>query len=893
MKKRTKKSGGPAGTPGLRQRAEERLRQQTALLRELSKQDIERLVHELGTHQIELEMQNEELRAAQEEIEESRRKYADLYDFAPVGYLTLDRDGMILEANHTAGILLEKPKRTLRGRRLSMNIVAQDHARFRSHIDAVFTQLTRQACELRLRSTEQGEFPVRLESIAALDLGDHPVHMRTALIDITERVRAEQSLKESEERFRILADSAPVLIWVNGLEGAEFVNRAYIEFVGVSREVEVRRYDWAKFVHPEDRERYVAAYLDCFARRAPFEAQFRFRRADGVYRWMKSTGRPRFTPEGRFLGYVGSTVDITDIKEAEAEREEVLRRERAARQEAEEGRRILDALLEFIPEGIAIADAPHVTLRMISRYGQEIIGPIAGARPEEWRVMRPDGAAPASPEELPLFRAIRRGAVIINEEWTVRKPDGSTLMLLCNAGPIRDGQGRIVKGVIAWREITERKQMEDAIRYQASHDLLTGLPNRTLFMDRLNHEIAQARRHHTLLAVMFLDIDRFKTINDSLGHGVGDELLKQVAERLRSAVRESDTVSRIGGDEFTILLTDIVYSDDAAAIAKKVMASFRKPFSFGSHDFSVSASVGIGVFPQDGEYADELLKNADIAMYHAKEQGRNNYQFYSPALNIRTIERMILENGLRRTLERGELTVYYQPQMHIATCQVGCAEALVRWKHPELGLLGPEQFIPLAEEIGFIVPIDEWVLYTVCRQNRQWQDEGAPPLCVTVNLSARQFQHPGLVDLVSRILRETSLGAQYLGIEITETIAMQETAITMDNLKGLSSLGVKCSIDDFGTGYSSLSYLKRLPIAKLKIDKSFIKGLTGDPDDQAIVNAVIGMSHSMHIAVVAEGVETEAQVAYLRSAGCDELQGFVVSEALPAEEFMKVAALYR
>ncbi|MBZ0156399.1 MAG: EAL domain-containing protein [Alphaproteobacteria bacterium] len=436
----------------------------------------------------------------------------------------------------------------------------------------------------------------------------------------------------------------------------------------------------------------------------------------------------------------------------------------------------------------------------------------------------------------------------------------------------------------------ERKGIEEAMRHMAHHDTLTGLPNRRLFMDIVTIELAQAHRSHRKLAVLFLDLDRFKEVNDTLGHEAGDELLQEVARRLRANIRESDTVARIGGDEFNITLTDIAHAEDIAVIAQKIMHSFQSPFLIAGHSLHITASIGISVYPDDSEEIDTLFRFADIAMYYAKELGKNTYRFYDPAINIRSIERMKFESYLRQAIERGELSVYYQPQIDIRTGRIICAEALVRWRHPELGLLPAKRFIPAAEETGFITSMDEWVLRTACAQCKAWYTTGDLPVCVTVNLSARGFQNPELVATIARILDETGLSPDCLDIEITESMAMHDMENTTKQLNELTAMGVCISIDDFGTGYSSLSYLKRLPVQRLKIDRSFVKDIMIDPGDRAIIKAITAMAHTMKMRVVVEGVETEEQLSFLRETQCDEAQGYLFNEPLSPEQFAALVA---
>ena len=442
-------------------------------------------------------------------------------------------------------------------------------------------------------------------------------------------------------------------------------------------------------------------------------------------------------------------------------------------------------------------------------------------------------------------------------------------------------------GMIACLLEDEREAAELAaveIAHVAYHDALTGLPNRPLFMDRLIVALAQVRRTSQQLAVFFLDLDRFKDINDSLGHHAGDTLLKAAAERIRRSVREGDTVARFGGDEFTLLIPRIENIEDAAKIAQKIMDALKLPFLIGDQELFVTASVGIGIFPSDGVDPETLVRNADTAMYRAKEQGRDAYQLYAPAMNATAVERLALENQMRKALTQRELRLFYQPLVDLASKRIVGLEALIRWQHPELGLLQPAQFISTAEVSGLIIPIGKWVLQTACRQIQQWQKRVDPDFTVSVNLSARQFQQLDLVSSVAEALDETGIDPQTLELEITESNAMHNTAMTMQTLRELKNLGVRISMDDFGTGYSSLNYLKNFPIDTLKLDQSFVRDVTTNRSDAAIVSAVISMAHSLDLKVVAEGVETEEQLAFLRQQRCDVIQGFLFSAPMSAEQ---------
>ena len=456
----------------------------------------------------------------------------------------------------------------------------------------------------------------------------------------------------------------------------------------------------------------------------------------------------------------------------------------------------------------------------------------------------------------------------------------------CAYSRLLDEQGDVIGLIGVAADITERKRAEARLMQLANFDTLTSLPNRALFHDRLAHALAKAHRSKKMVALLFLDLDRFKTINDSLGHYAGDELLKSVAERLQKNAREDDTVARLGGDEFTVILEGITYNEDATIVARKILEVMGQPFYLDGHEVFVTTSMGIAIYPLDGDNSDDLLKNADTAMYRAKEQGRNGYRFYTADMNAKAVEHLIMESSMRHALERNEFEVYYQPQIDVHSRELTGFEALLRWRHPDLGLLYPNQFLPLAEDNGLIVIIGEWVLHHVCGQAALWQRTGLPPVRVAVNLSGRQFRQENLVESVARALQESGLSPQLLELEITENFLLDNIQSAVITLNRLHDLNVQLAMDDFGTGYSSLSYLKRFPLNSLKIDQSFVRDISTDPDDAAIAEAIIALAKTLRLRVMAEGVETEEQLYFLRSRGCDQAQGFLINEAIPADQVL-------
>ncbi|MCL5060716.1 MAG: EAL domain-containing protein [Candidatus Thermoplasmatota archaeon] len=562
-------------------------------------------------------------------------------------------------------------------------------------------------------------------------------------------------------------------------------------------------------------------------------------------------------------------------------RSEQKARETIARLRDSESR--MQAMLNNVDEGIVtISGTGEIELfnpgaeRLFGFRNEEAVGKnVSLLMPEPYR----------SEHDAYIERYLRTGeahVIGVGREVTGQRKGGEIFPMDLRISEFYLAGRRHFIGVM--RDITQRKAAEAKILHLANYDALTGLPNRNLAQDRILQAIARAQRSGTQFAVMFIDLDHFKTINDSLGHNMGDLLLQRVAGRILACLREEDTVGRQGGDEFIVLLGSLDFPQDAAVVAHKILHALSTPYSINERDLHTSASIGIAIHPEDGRDVETLLKNSDTAMYHAKESGRNNYQFFAHEMNVAAAERLLLETSLRRAIAGGEMLLHYQPLVSLADGRIVATEALVRWKHPELGFVDPARFIPVAEDSGLIAPLGEWVLRQACLQLKQWHALGIQPPRMVVNLSSRQFREKNLVRIFSGVFRETGVEPRWLGLEITESVIMENPEVTIGILKELKALGIELSLDDFGTGYSSLSYLKRFPIDKLKIDQSFVHDITTDPDDEAMVTAIISMARHLNIRVVAEGVETEAQLAFLREHGCDEYQGYLFSRPLPADE---------
>lgn len=552
------------------------------------------------------------------------------------------------------------------------------------------------------------------------------------------------------------------------------------------------------------------------------------------------------------------------------------------RERAEEGLRLSAKVFENTVEGVIITDAETRILAVNSAFSR-----ITGYRFEEVLHLTPRILKSGRHDAefySEMWQSLQQSGQWVGEVWNKRKNDEIYPERL-TIGVVRDTAGEVGHYVGVFSDISEIKRSQEKLDFLAHHDLLTNLPNRLLFNQRLRQSIALAQRHQRQLAVIFIDLDHFKNVNDTLGHDLGDELLKRVAADLSSHVRESDTLTRIGGDEFILLLDEIEAPRHAGAIAEKFLHLLSKTVMISNYEIVISASIGISFFPTDGQDVTSLVKNADTAMYYAKTHGRNSYHFYAPAMSEYARERVQFEALLRRSIERNELTLHYQPQVDLVTGQLVGAEALVRWNSTELGPVSPVRFIPIAEDMGFIPTLGEWVLRSACRQVKEWDEAGFSLPCISVNLSIKQLEHGDIVATISRVLAATGLSASRLEMEVTESAIMDNEQV-IGFMDGLRALGVQLAVDDFGTGYSSLSRLRRLPVQKLKIDRSFVSDVTSEPSREAIVRAVIALANALSLQTIAEGIETEVEAQFLRREGCQLAQGFLYSRPVPPGELL-------
>jgi diguanylate cyclase (GGDEF)-like protein/PAS domain S-box-containing protein len=710
-----------------------------------------------------------------------------------------------------------------------------------------------------------------------------------ALHYLIERKASREALQASEARFREMSDASPLGIFVSDAQGAcIYTNVAYQRISGLSFEQTLGT-QWATAIHPEDRPQVLAEWRAAAMGSEPFQTEYRYLREDGSVVWTRVSSAPML--DGLLgLGRVKTVEDITERKANEL----MLRLAEEALFEEKERAQVT---LNSIGDAVLCTDLPgnvtylNVVAEAMTGWSREqAIGrPLA----EVFRIINDTTRETA---ENPAQRAIADDRTVALAAGSVLiRRDGFESAIEDSSAPIHNRDGKVTGAVIVFHDVSETRFMALKMAHLAQHDFLTSLPNRLLLTERLTQAIGLAQRHTKQVALLFLDLDHFKNINDSLGHAIGDLLLQSVAERLLAKVRTTDTVCRQGGDEFVILLAEIEQTQDAARVAQSLIDAFARPHLVGGHELHVTLSIGISVFPDDGVSADSIIQNtdtvmqnADTAMYHAKTIGRNNYQFFRAEMNTRAVRRLFIENSLRRALRQDEFLLHYQPQIDLVSGTITGSEALILWQDPEHGLVLPGQFVPIAEECGLIVPIGRWVLREACRQVQVWLVAGLRAVPVSVNVSAVEFRHSNFAEGVALILKETGLPSSYLELELTESIIMHDTKASAAVLEALKAMGVKLAIDDFGTGYSSLSYLKRFPIDTLKIDQSFVRDIASSTDGATIVGAVIGMGKNLQQRVIAEGVETLEQLAFLKTRQCAEGQGYLFSKPLLAEDFSRL-----
>ncbi len=685
-----------------------------------------------------------------------------------------------------------------------------------------------------------------------------------SFMDITER-------KIAEEKYRNILENIQEGYFEVDLAGNfTFFNDAVPRVLGYSREELIGMNNRLYTPDRETARKVFQAYHHVYQTGIPLkEVGWHIIRKDGTKRYIEGSISLLKDAHGKPIGFRGITHDVTERNQAEE----------ALRQSEEKYRNIL----ENIQEGYF-----EVDLVGNFTFFNDSLCRITGCSREELQGANYKRFSDQENSQKVLMafnKVYKTGEPTEGFDWLIIRNDGSTRYIEASVSLKQDSAGHVsgFKGVI--RDITERKRIEQELNHMATHDVLTGLPNRLMFSQLLDHAIQSAQRNKKQLAVLFIDLDRFKIINDSLGHEAGDKLLKEMALRFKQSLRTVDVVGRLGGDEFTILVEDFSDLKQLEFLAKKILATVMQPFAIMKEECRVTASIGISVFPQNGLDEQSLMKNADIAMYFAKEEGKNNFQFYSDTLRSMSNERLSIETNLRHALERNELFLHYQAKLDLKTRAITGVEALLRWNNPQIGQITPTQFIPIAEETGLIVPIGRWVIKTACAQNVAWQKQGLPPVCMAVNLSLRQLMHERFPEDVQMVLNETGMLPGLLELEVTESMVMHNPSRFIPILTKIKEMGIRLAIDDFGTGYSSLAQIKNFPIDTLKVDRSFIRNLPQDSDNKAITEAIIIMGKNLSLTVVAEGVETKEQENFLKDQVCDEMQGFYFSKPISPDGF--------
>ncbi len=752
----------------------------------------------------------------------------------------------------------------------------EDRRRLEESVEKVMANTGRPGIDIRLRLRDGTEKIVHIQGEVTLGADGRPVRVSGTLQDITERKAIETALRLSESRYKEAQRLAKIGNWEWDLAtNANWWSDELFRILDLDPEVHEASFDnFICRVHPDDREMLIQGTRNVNVGNVRLEpVRIRLVLGGGRRKVVELRIEIRGDECGRPRSVIGTIRDVTERWELETQLRDSEER--------------YSSTVELAAIGIA-----HVDLEGRFMWANKQLCDMLGYGMDELLgltirdVSHPEDVD-VTTEDRTRLHANEIDSLTTEKRYVRR--DGETIWVRIKSTLKRNAEGAPLYDISIVEDISERKIAEARIRYLATHDDMTGLPNRATFGELLNHTIETTRRRDGQCAVLFIDLDRFKVINDSLGHEAGDQLLREMSARLSRCVRMSDMVARLGGDEFVVLLKDCG-APAAADVAAKVLAAVIEPVTIMEQECRVTASIGIARFPDDAVDALSLMKHADVAMYLAKEEGKNNYQFYSPETSPMSVERLILEAQLGRALEQTEFSVKYQPQVCLATGRIVGTEALLRWWNPQLGTVSPAQFIPVAEDTGLIVPIGKWVLRTACEQNVAWQRQGLPAVVMSVNLSPRQFKDPNLLCDIAEVLEQTGMAPGFLELEITEGVIMHDLDQVAERIAGIKRLGVRLAIDDFGTGYSSLSQLKRFPIDTLKIDRSFIRDIPGSVEDTAITEAVISLGKTLGVKIVAEGVETAPQCAFLRESGCDHMQGFHFSKPCHPDAFAELLA---
>jgi diguanylate cyclase (GGDEF)-like protein/PAS domain S-box-containing protein len=799
-------------------------------------------------------------------------RYRLIVDTAAEGYWRIDAQGRTVDVNGALCRMLGYGPEEMLGRSPVEFADAENQAILRYQIGRIRTTLHR-AYELTLLRKDGSTIPLMFHTTTQHDARGEVEGAFAFVTDLSALKAAEAALRASDARWQFALEGSGQGVWDWDLDSDRvFYSSLWKAMLGYEEDAVGDLFaEWERLMHPEDRS-HARAELQRHLRgeTAAYRCEVRMRCGDGRFKWILSQGKVcESRPDGTPRRFIGTHSDITE------------------RKLAEEHLRQAAAVFENTAEGVIVTDhlgtiqAVNQAFSEITGYGEE---DTIGNNPKLLKSGR-HGAE----FYVDMWQRLEKEGLWRGEIWNRRK-SGEIYPEWLTISAVKDDEGRVTNYVGVFSDITHIKRSEAELNRLAYHDPLTGLPNRLLFLDRLAHALDRARRGDSRLALLFIDLDRFKNINDSLGHTTGDHLLVQVAERIGQRLRSADTLARLGGDEFILLMEELDDSREAALLARELLATLGQPIHTGEQEMFISASIGISIYPEDGKDADTLIKHADIAMYRTKEGGRNGYQFYTPDLSTMALQRFSLEASLHRALERHEFELQYQPTLEMASGKIVSLEALLRWRHPDLGMVPPDQFIPLAEETGLILPIGEWVLRTACGHLLDFLENGGDCRSVAVNMSVAEIERGDPVQRVGRILAETGLPPRCLELEITEGSAMRRGADSLAMLQALKNLGVTLTLDDFGRGYSNLGYLKRLPVDSVKIDREFVRDLPDDAEDAAITRAIIVLAHSLKLKVVAEGVETQRQMDYLAAHGCDMVQGYYCARPMPLAEVMALLA---